>query len=98
MMLLLYFNIIFKPRLVGGSVLAVESTIMLPHNVKFPFGYKYYVCVSAKAKDCYEHLSPPARCNSIVNRCIRGTNYLVPGMQGMCKKADYLNLYMLYGP
>ena len=70
----------------------MDSTLTLPQNMKFPFQYKYYVCVSSKAKDCYEHLSIPANCN-YVNRCIRSTNGLVQGMQGMCKKVALLYLY-----
>lgn len=62
--------------------------------MKFPFQYKYYVCVSSKAKECYEHLSCLAKCH-YVNRCIRSTNDLVKGVQGTCKKVALLYQYTL---
>ena len=66
-------------------MLAVESVLTLPQDVKFPFQYKYYVPINSKAKECYEYLSHPYG-SGYVNRCIQSKDGLVPGMQGMYKE------------
>lgn len=89
----LYYT--FVRRILDGPVLAVESTLTLPQNWKFPFEYKYYVHVSPKAKDCYEYLYHPTS-SARVNRCIRSRDGLVQGIEGMHNKVILSTLIHFY--
>ena len=70
-------------RLPDSPVCAVESTLKLPARNPFPFEYKYYVCVSHKNEDCYEHLTHPTRGGGKVNRYISNKDQLLPGKEGI---------------
>ena len=62
---------------------AVESTLKLPARSFFPFEYKYFVCVSHKKEDCYEHLTHPTKGGGKVNRYISNEDQLLPGKEGV---------------
>ena len=70
-------------RLPDSPVCAVESTLKLPARNPFPFEYKYYVCVSHKNEDCYEHLTHPTRGGGKVNRYISNKDQLLPEKEGI---------------
>ena len=70
-------------RLPDSPVCAVESTLKLPARSSFPFEYKYFVRVSQKNEDCYEHLTLPTRGGGKVNRYIFNEYQLLPGKEGV---------------
>ena len=70
-------------RLPDSPVCALESTLKLPARSSFPFEYKYFVRVSHKKEDCYEHLTHPIRSGGKVNRYISNEYQLLPGKEGI---------------